>query len=407
MAPRWLATMLVTSLLAGCAAPDGQVASMATVRCELVGEDGAPVAPGSCRFILPLVVQDIPVGASGQATAQVPVGVHLRLQGHAPGHAFVEAALGVERAVAVRLVLPLLPATMAPSQAPAQPQQASSPAASTPENGTAGEVQQTENATVETFEPVRDLLLDETYLIAPGDPPVVQHYAFEVDAAYDVLEVNGKYSLPAYAANLQLTIHGPDGSEVVSYNGLDAKALVTGTGGSDRSFPIGFVHDPAPGTYRVSVSGAGAPSVQVLVHGMAGLAPDFAFTDIADGATRHLSDYVGQVVVVDLMATWCGPCAAAMPGLADIRADYEGAVEVLSIGVDNAETEQELADFRDEHKADWVFGFEEGETASAAYGTGWIPTMVVVDAKGGLLFRSIGAVEDAQLRQLIDAALED
>jgi hypothetical protein len=45
--------------------------------------------------------------------------------------------------------------------------------------------------------------------------------------------------------------------------------------------------------------------------------PDFTFTDFG-GARRKLSDFRGQVVMLDFWGTWCGPCVAEIPVLREV-----------------------------------------------------------------------------------------
>jgi peroxiredoxin len=66
--------------------------------------------------------------------------------------------------------------------------------------------------------------------------------------------------------------------------------------------------------------------------------PDFALTD-TDGRTVRLSDYRGQVVVVNFWATWCQPCAAEQPQLERLWRSYrEEGVVVLAVSMDGPET---------------------------------------------------------------------
>ncbi len=54
-----------------------------------------------------------------------------------------------------------------------------------------------------------------------------------------------------------------------------------------------------------------------------------------DGQPVRLADFRGEVVVLNLWATWCPPCVAEMPTLAKLAADYEGQpVRVLVVSVD-------------------------------------------------------------------------
>ena len=63
-------------------------------------------------------------------------------------------------------------------------------------------------------------------------------------------------------------------------------------------------------------------------------APDTPFTDAA-GKTVRLSDFKGQVVVMNLWASWCAPCKEEMPTLARLQAAYAvQPVKVVAISVD-------------------------------------------------------------------------
>ena len=52
--------------------------------------------------------------------------------------------------------------------------------------------------------------------------------------------------------------------------------------------------------------------------------PDLPMTRVRDGRASHLRDYHGQVVVLNLWATWCPPCRQEMPDLARLATAYEG-----------------------------------------------------------------------------------
>lgn len=63
------------------------------------------------------------------------------------------------------------------------------------------------------------------------------------------------------------------------------------------------------------LSGAGAASSARVRAARVGAAiSDFALTDI-HGVTHHVSDYRGQVLIINGWATWCPPCRAEMPDL--------------------------------------------------------------------------------------------
>lgn len=64
--------------------------------------------------------------------------------------------------------------------------------------------------------------------------------------------------------------------------------------------------------------------------------PAATFVD-ASGKVMRISDLKGQVLVVNLWATWCGPCVKEMPTLAALQKAYEGKpVKVVAISIDAA-----------------------------------------------------------------------
>jgi thiol-disulfide isomerase/thioredoxin len=65
--------------------------------------------------------------------------------------------------------------------------------------------------------------------------------------------------------------------------------------------------------------------------------PAYAFKD-ASGKTVTPADFKGKVVVMNLWATWCGPCKIEMPMLAKLAQEYAGKpVEVVAISIDKPE----------------------------------------------------------------------
>lgn len=73
--------------------------------------------------------------------------------------------------------------------------------------------------------------------------------------------------------------------------------------------------------------------------------PDIAFRDAA-GKSVKISDFRGQVVLVNLWATWCAPCKVEMPTLAKLQAAYAAQpVQVMALTIDVPEKEAEAAAF--------------------------------------------------------------
>jgi len=77
--------------------------------------------------------------------------------------------------------------------------------------------------------------------------------------------------------------------------------------------------------------------------------PDYGFVG-ADGQPVKLADFKGKVVVMNIWATWCGPCVAEMPTLAKLQASYAGQpVEVVAISIDSPDDTAKAKQFLAKH----------------------------------------------------------
>jgi peroxiredoxin len=133
-------------------------------------------------------------------------------------------------------------------------------------------------------------------------------------------------------------------------------------------------------------------------------APEFQVTTV-DGEPIALDMFAGKVVVLDLMATWCNPCAIQMDELNDLRARYpERQVVILSIGVDTQESDQQLRDFRDDHYADWRFA-RDTDSIGDNYDAQSIPKLAIIDQEGWLVWQHSGVTSYDDLVEKIDPLL--
>ena len=111
---------------------------------------------------------------------------------------------------------------------------------------------------------------------------------------------------------------------------------------------------PAPEIHTALAPEATAPAVKSVTEKLAHPAdgqpgPDYAFTDAA-GKKLTLADLKGQVVVLNLWATWCAPCKLEMPTLAGLQAAYaDKPVKVVVVSIDRPEQAQAARAFIAQH----------------------------------------------------------
>ena len=149
------------------------------------------------------------------------------------------------------------------------------------------------------------------------------------------------------------------------------------------------------------ITGISAVAFCPVVQAARNEAPPFTLTSI-DGTSFNLSDYRGQVVVLDLMATWCSLCDKEMKELAQLREESPGVI-VITITVDPTETDEMLRDYKEKHNADWLFA-RDTDKVWIKYRDLGLPTLVFIDPQGNLSFQKADFLPTAELKSEVERA---
>lgn len=113
-------------------------------------------------------------------------------------------------------------------------------------------------------------------------------------------------------------------------------------------------------------------------------------TGAADGTAVSLSDYVGKgkYVLVDFWASWCGPCRAEMPNLAEVYKKYKGnRFEIVGVAVwdERNATEKALESL----PITWPVIFDAQQVPTDLYGINGIPQIILFGPDGVIVARDL------------------
>ena len=127
------------------------------------------------------------------------------------------------------------------------------------------------------------------------------------------------------------------------------------------------------------------------------------------GGPIKLADYAGKVLLVNLWATWCGPCRLETPELVKLHKEFQSrGVEMIGLSTEDPEASAEsVSDFIREYNVDYQIGWATREVAiTLMQGRTSIPQSFVIARDGRIVKRFIGFRPDLTPGQ-IKAALEE
>lgn len=187
---------------------------------------------------------------------------------------------------------------------------------------------------------------------------------------------------------------------------LPGLALAAALAGCDREKAA----DPqgeAPGNASANAAAAEYPTGQLDRSHAGTAAPDVVFED-PYGRPARLADFRGRPVLVNLWATWCGPCVVEMPSLDALARSQGSDVQVLALSQDMGEGgRQKVTDFFAEHRFARLEPYLDKELrVMTTLRVDTLPTTILYDAQGVEIWRMTGMADwdSARAAQLLGEA---
>ena len=120
-------------------------------------------------------------------------------------------------------------------------------------------------------------------------------------------------------------------------------------------------------------------------------APNFEAINLVTGDTTTLDDYQGEVVLLNLWATWCAPCEREMPDMQRLH-ELLGpkGLKIVAVSVDAAEPGQVLAWAQERGLTFDILHDRSGRT-ERAYQTTGLPESFILDRDGVIIRKEISA----------------
>ena len=126
-----------------------------------------------------------------------------------------------------------------------------------------------------------------------------------------------------------------------------------------------------------------------------------------DGSTSKVADFKGKVLLLNMWATWCGPCRAEMPALVKMQDEHrDKGFEIIGLNTDDGDTKEMIDKFAEEmnlnYKLVWAPTDQQAALLKISNFDG-IPQSFVIDRDGKLrgVFRGGGKAEIQKMEELV------
>ena len=122
-------------------------------------------------------------------------------------------------------------------------------------------------------------------------------------------------------------------------------------------------------------------------------APSFRAVDVATGDSVSLDSLRGEVVLLNIWATWCAPCREEMPSMERLHAELgPRGLRVVAVSVDTDGADQVRA-FRDEYRLSFTIFQDRTRSIERTYQTTGVPETFVINRDGRIVKKVIGAYD--------------
>lgn len=135
--------------------------------------------------------------------------------------------------------------------------------------------------------------------------------------------------------------------------------------------------------------------------------PAFNATRVGGGQFSW-SEMRGRPVLLNLWATWCGPCRAEIPELQRLHEEHEGeGFAVLGVSVDDPSAAAEIPKFLQEYGVTYPNVLDPEAKVAEMFNAYALPTSALIDRNGRIVWIKIGIIrfEDPELQRALATAL--
>ncbi|MFF5995601.1 TlpA disulfide reductase family protein [Lysinibacillus sp. KU-BSD001] len=131
-------------------------------------------------------------------------------------------------------------------------------------------------------------------------------------------------------------------------------------------------------------------------------AKDFTLPNL-QGEEVNLSDYKGQIVILNFWATWCPPCKEEMPHMQSFY-EKQDDIEIVAVNLTSMDVGlDKVKQFVDAYGLTFPILLDEEDIVGQQYGIITIPTTYIIDREGKVFQEIVGAVDEQMLEEMIDA----
>ena len=109
------------------------------------------------------------------------------------------------------------------------------------------------------------------------------------------------------------------------------------------------------------------------------------------GARLDIESLKGKPVLINLWATWCGPCVKELPTLNALAAQKAGGIAVVTVSQDMGQPDKVAGVITSHHYDHLHAWLDPQNTLAFFYNSGELPTSVLYDAQGREVWRMAGA----------------
>ena len=124
-------------------------------------------------------------------------------------------------------------------------------------------------------------------------------------------------------------------------------------------------------------------------------APSFSAAPLDGGPPVSVEDYAGDVLLVNLWATWCHPCREEIPYLQAVhRERRDDGLRILGISVDRRADLDMVREYVAEMEIDYDVAFDPDAKSQDVFRARGLPTSVLVDRLGRVYFTWTGPIPE-------------